>query len=214
MSKESDKNSFDYIRESLHDIRNQMGAIQGVEMDIAEIKKDINHHIERTDLLQKMVEPVYKAYVVWTSLKKSVFVIAALLTGAAAFYSIKSAKAADLTIKSAFSRLQTESKCKLNITSAGRSKAHNKRVGGAPGSYHLKNRAYDLKPVKRSCISLKKLQRLACKYVSTVLYSRHLHIDTRKVPVHLKGWYKWERNKHGTKSRIYHSNYYRTIGCK
>lgn len=37
--------------------------IKEIEIHLAEIKSDLKHHIKRTDLLQEMVEPVYKSHV-------------------------------------------------------------------------------------------------------------------------------------------------------
>lgn len=181
---------------------------------LTRIESDLHYHIKRTDLLETMVNPVHKMYIIG---KGIIAIAVSVLTLLGAYYSIKAASAhhtPQYKARAAITRLERESGCKLKITSGMRTRAENERVGGAQNSYHLKGMAYDLQVLNKGCISLKSLQRIACKFVSTILYSNHIHIDTRSNQVHLKGWYKWERKKHGPKSRIYSSNYYRSIGCK
>lgn len=86
--------------------------------------------------------------------------------------------------------IEMETGCKMKITSGYRSRKHNKRVGGAKNSYHLTNRARDIIPVKRGCISLKKLAKIACKYATTISYHNHVHIDSRKRKKCFRGRYK------------------------
>lgn len=78
-------------------------------------------------------------------------------------------------------KIEVESGCRLHITSGKRSKEHNRRVGGAPNSYHLSDRARDFRSAdrKRGC-GIKKLGRIACKYASTIVYKWHVHIDNRE----------------------------------
>ena len=86
--------------------------------------------------------------------------------------------------------IEMETGCKMKVTSGHRTKAHNKRVGGAKHSYHLKDMARDIVPVKRGCISLKKLAKIACKYTTTISYHNHVHIDSRKQRKCFRGMYK------------------------
>lgn len=86
--------------------------------------------------------------------------------------------------------IEMETGCKMKITSGYRTKAHNKRVGGARNSYHLTDRARDIVPVKRGCISLKQLAKIACKYTTTISYHNHVHIDNRKKAKCFQGRYK------------------------
>ena len=87
-------------------------------------------------------------------------------------------------------QIELETGCKMKVTSGYRTPAHNKRVGGVPGSYHLKDRARDIVPVNRKCISLKKLAKIACKYGTVLKYNNHVHIDNRKKKICIKGKYK------------------------
>lgn len=71
-----------------------------------------------------------------------------------------------------------ESGCNYIITSAYRSKDHNKRVGGAVRSFHLKGMAYDLLVVKGCSMSRFRLFKLASKYFNGVIfYDDHIHLD-------------------------------------
>ena len=84
-------------------------------------------------------------------------------------------------------------KCKMVITSGYRTPKHNKEVGGAPNSLHLVDRARDIVPKKKKCISFKKLAKIACELKLNVIeYSRHVHIDNRENPKCTKGRYKNE----------------------
>ena len=47
-------------------------------------------------------------------------------------------------------RIERESGCKLRVTSGYRTKSHNKRVGGAPNSFHLSDRARDFRSKYRN----------------------------------------------------------------
>ena len=76
--------------------------------------------------------------------------------------------------------------CDMIITSGFRSKKDNDRVGGAKHSFHLTDRARDLVPKDRSCISIKELGKIACGFTSTLIYKKHLHIDNRKKKLCLK----------------------------
>ncbi len=77
-------------------------------------------------------------------------------------------------------QLEKETGCKMIITSGYRTKAHNKKVGGAKNSYHLTDRARDLVPKDKNCIGIKQLGEIACKYTSTIVCSRHIHIGNRE----------------------------------
>ncbi len=86
--------------------------------------------------------------------------------------------------------IEMETGCKMKVTSGYRTKAHNRRVGGAKKSYHLKDMARDIIPVRSGCISLKKLAKIACKYTTTISYYNHVHIDSRKQRKCFRGRYK------------------------
>jgi len=92
----------------------------------------------------------------------------------------------DNTVK----ELESLSGCELVITSGFRTPEHNKRVGGAPNSYHLYNRARDVVPKDKKCISIKELGKIACKITSSIIYKKHIHLDNRKNPICIKGRYK------------------------
>ena len=73
--------------------------------------------------------------------------------------------------------IKMETKCEIIITSGYRNRAHNKRVGGAPASFHLQDRARDL--ILAEC-DQHEWARSACKYISVIVYSDHVHVDNRK----------------------------------
>lgn len=92
----------------------------------------------------------------------------------------------DITLK----MIETAARCKMKITSGYRNKAYNKRVGGVKNSYHLYNRARDIVPRRKNCISFKELGKIACKYTSTIVYYNHIHIDNRAKRLCIKGRYR------------------------
>lgn len=51
-----------------------------IEIHLAEIKKDIKYHIKRTDDLEQMVTPTYKAYVFVSYLIKATIPVCAIIT--------------------------------------------------------------------------------------------------------------------------------------
>lgn len=96
--------------------------------------------------------------------------------------------ATEPNIEAILRKIEKESGCKLYTTSGFRTKEHNKRVGGAPNSFHLSDRARDFISITKgkSC-SIKQLAKIACKYATTIEYKDHIHIDDRKV----KKCWKW-----------------------
>lgn len=67
------------------------------------------------------------------------------------------------------------------VTSAYRSKEHNKEVGGAPNSYHLKGEAVDIRlpsTKEKTRRLLKALQ--DAEFRGLGLYSTHIHADRRE----------------------------------
>ena len=67
--------------------------------------------------------------------------------------------------------------CEFTVTSGKRSPEHNRRVGGAPNSYHLTDRARDIVSTKQC---MKKLgQKALDEGLSVIYYSSHVHIDDR-----------------------------------
>ena len=141
--------------------------------DIGEIKEsqahmraDLNYHIKRTDLLEGFMK---------SQIKVLLTIITAVLASLAVAYFSKAS--ASEGIYAALGAIQKEVSCKVRVHSAKRSKEHNKRVGGAPNSYHLKGRALD---ISAKCLSHKNLAKIARKHASGVLlYKTHVHIDDR-----------------------------------
>jgi len=70
-------------------------------------------------------------------------------------------------------------KCWMLITSGYRNVKHNKRVGGAPNSYHVVDRARDI----QTSVKCRKLllKRLNSSKLTVIRYKSHLHIDNRRV---------------------------------
>ena len=148
--------------------------IKEINTNLGEIKADLRYHIKRTDMLEREVQPVAKF--VFT-LKMAGLVLGMIV----AFLTIRSAMAG---IDDNLSRIQKEVPCKIKVHSAKRSKKHNKRVGGAPNSYHLYDRARD---ISARCISMKKLGKIAKKYTNGVIvYKSHVHIDDRPNKLYLE----------------------------
>ncbi len=50
-----------------------------IEVHLAEIKADLKHHIKRTDVLQNMVEPVYKSHLVGSYIIKALVPISIII---------------------------------------------------------------------------------------------------------------------------------------
>lgn len=50
-----------------------------IEIHLTEIKADLKHHIKRTDILQSMVEPVYKSHLFFAYLLKSLVPVSILI---------------------------------------------------------------------------------------------------------------------------------------
>ena len=50
-----------------------------IEVHLTEIKMDLKHHIKRTDLLQQMVEPVYKTHVFMAYCLKALVPVSVLI---------------------------------------------------------------------------------------------------------------------------------------
>ena len=89
-----------------------------------------------------------------------------------------------------FSRFLGEVQCEPVITSGHRSEEHNKRVGGAKNSYHLKGQALDLFFYDKCGKSLKEIVVIAQKYFNGVIvYKKHIHVDIRDKKYFGKGSY-------------------------
>ncbi len=83
-------------------------------------------------------------------------------------------------LRTQYSLFKVASGCSYIITSAYRSKRHNKRVGGSVRSFHLKGMAYDLVVVKGCSMSRFDLFKLASQYFNGVIfYDDHIHLDIR-----------------------------------
>ena len=70
------------------------------------------------------------------------------------------------------------SECSYTVTSGYRTKKHNKKVGGAPNSYHLYDRARDITSTKECRDDLGKaaLQ----EGLTVIYYNKHIHVDDRE----------------------------------
>jgi hypothetical protein len=68
--------------------------------------------------------------------------------------------------------------CDYKITSGRRSKAHNRRVGGAPKSMHLTGRALDVVVYTPRCRQAV-VANASSRGLSVIKYNIHLHIDNR-----------------------------------
>lgn len=67
----------------------------------------------------------------------------------------------------------------LHITSGYRTPKHNKKVGGASRSFHMKGMAVDCYSLH---LSHKKLAEwaLACGFTTAIVYKTHVHLDIRE----------------------------------
>lgn len=52
--------------------------IREIEIHLTEIKADLKHHIRRTDLLQDMVEPIYKSHLFFSYCLKALVPVSIL----------------------------------------------------------------------------------------------------------------------------------------
>lgn len=147
-----------------------MNDIQDIKEHQAHIRADLNYHIKRTDLLEGFMK---------SQIKVLLTIITAVLASVTVAYFNK-AEAAD--IDTALAKIQKEVPCKLSLHSGKRSPEHNKRVGGAPKSLHLTDRARD---ISAPCLSHKELGKIAKKHVNGVIvYKSHVHIDNREIPLY------------------------------
>ena len=140
------------------------------------IQKDLEYHIKRTDHLEEMLVPIHHWRIGIKTIGKFL-VAASLLFGV--IFSAKKALSAERQVSpimKVYNKIQKRVKCKVVIHSAWRSKAHNKRIGGAEHSYHLKNKALD---ISAKCLSHKKLAKIANKYGTVIRYKTHVHVDLR-----------------------------------
>ena len=144
-----------------------------------EIKADLRYHIKRTDMLEETALPAVK----FVNASKAVLkFLLACLAAVAAWVSITSAEARPTSIDTILNAIQKEVPCKIRVHSGYRSVWKNRKVGGAPNSYHLYDRARD---ISASCMSMKSLGKVARKYAQGVIvYKGHVHIDNRKFPYH------------------------------
>ncbi len=141
--------------------------IQQIKEAIVEIQHDLKYHIKRTDLLETFMK---------SQIKFLLAVITIILLG------IMGKTAFAAPIDKAVEQIAATVPCSVTITSGKRSKAHNKRVGGAPNSYHLYDRARD---IVAPCLSTYELGLIAGMYCNgVIIYDTHVHIDNREKPFH------------------------------
>jgi uncharacterized protein YcbK (DUF882 family) len=89
-------------------------------------------------------------------------------------------------------KLEKKIGCNLYVTSGDRTPEHNKKVGGAKGSYHLKKgKALDIRKNKSCKLSYKEIAVEAKEYFNGIIwYDHHLHLDLRTTKkVFYKGSY-------------------------
>lgn len=149
-----------------------------VKKDIGEIKHtmikiehDLKYHIKRTDLLESFMKNQIKV------LMGVVLAVFLAIVG----------QAYAAPIDDVLDKIQKEVKCPIVVTSGYRSKKHNKKVGGAKNSYHLTDRARD---IKANCLSSRELGKICKKYANGVIvYKHHVHIDNREKPYFGTGVY-------------------------
>lgn len=151
--------------------------IQLIRESQIRMEEDLKYHIKRTDTLEDMVKPIHKVHQYITATLKALAIVSLLIGLIIGINRVKGAELAEVDYWVSY--LEQKSGCKLKITSGYRTKEENKRVKGAPNSYHLKNMARDLKKGKDCPYSYTELAALVYPHVTVFIYSRHLHIDTR-----------------------------------
>ena len=106
---------------------------------------------------------------------------------------IIASEAMSSTIDNKVLRLQHLSGCRLKISSGYRTPKENRRVGGAPKSLHLSDKARDIVIVGKCPHNYRSLALIAAGLFKGVIsYETHLHVDLRKRKFHkhkIKGDY-------------------------
>ncbi len=154
------KQELERINKKLSNMDNSMTSMV---KDQAHIRGDLNYHIKRTDLLEGFMKGLIK------------FLLAALLVIVG--IGIKKVYSASINPKALYKmvrQIEKETNCRIVVTSAYRSKKHNKAVGGAPRSWHLVNGALD---IVSTCKTPLEVGRLASMSFNTRIYKTHVHID-------------------------------------
>lgn len=76
--------------------------------------------------------------------------------------------------------LEVDTNCKLIVSSGHRTVAHNRAVGGARNSFHIKGEALDLVKGPSCKKTYLELARVAYQYYGgVIIYKDHIHVDVR-----------------------------------
>ena len=143
-----------------------MDDIADIKESQVHIRADLNYHIKRTDLLEGFMKSQIKVLLTIITAVLTAFIVAYFNTALAA-----------KNIYNSLAEIQAAVECPIRVHSAKRTKKDNKRVGGAPKSYHLTGNALD---ISAKCISHEELAEIAREYANGVLlYHTHVHIDNR-----------------------------------
>jgi hypothetical protein len=148
-----------------------------------EIKADLKYHIKRTDMLEDLYEKEVRpmgSFVRSLKLLGKILGVISLLIGMAVGISRIAKADESVDMVDALERVMVRHKCEIIVTSGHRTVEENKRVGGAPYSYHLSGRAFD---IVSTCVSPKELGDEIRKNepkLTVIYYKSHIHVDNRK----------------------------------
>ena len=152
------------MKQELERINTKLGKITE---DQAFIRADLNYHIKRTDTLENFMKGTIKLLV-------GIFVSIFLTIVGIGLKKVYGAPITDASLRRYVKIIEKETNCGITITSAKRTKAHNKRVGGAPRSWHLVGGALD---IVSECKTPLEIGRLTSLSFNTRIYKTHVHFD-------------------------------------